>query len=317
MRTKRTPTIAPVRYSWFRLLLMGHFRACLSSISRLSCTPFATLLTVVVIGVSLALPLGLFIIVQNAQTLSQQWNKGQQLSVFLKTGMSQPQIDEFLISLRLNPQIRSLQYISPENAMAEFQEAAGMKALLGSLPDNPLPGVVVVTPRQTHSTFEIGRLVAKLRRSPQVDWVQFDYQWVERLLTILLLLKRFVWAFASLLGLGVLLTISNTIRLATENYRRELEIIKLMGATNAFIRRPLLYAGIIFGVLGGVIAWLCVDFIILWLQGTITELSKLYSSGFQLSGLGIDTAALMILIGGGLGLLAAYVVISRELRSLP
>ncbi len=315
-RNQPSAGVSSLRYSWLSQLFMGHARACFSSIVRLSRTPFATLLTMIVVGISLALPLGLFVLVQNAQMLSQQWNKGQQLSLFLRMDVSQSEVDEFLVKLQLDPQISSFQYITPDEALSEFQEAAGMKTLLESLPSNPLPGVVIVTPKENHSTPSMRRLVSRLKHDPQVDLVQFDYRWIERLLTIILLLKKFVWAFAMLLGVGVIMVIGNTIRLATENHRNELEIIRLMGATNAFIRRPLLYTGTIFGVLGGIIAWLCVDFMILWLQSTVTHLANLYSSHFHLDELGLFMALSMIMMGGGLGFLASYVVISRELRTM-
>jgi cell division transport system permease protein len=151
---------------------------------------------------------------------------------------------------------------------------------------------------------------------PQIDQAVLDLEWVQRLYSMMALGKRLVIALAALLALGVLLVVGNTIRLAIESRRDEIVIVKLVGGTNAFVRRPFLYTGLWYGLGGGILAWLIIGFGLFWLSSPVAELAGLYRSQFELQGLGIGDSLMMWLCGGLLGLAGAWLAVSRHLGAI-
>lgn len=207
--------------------------------------------------------------------------------------------------------------ISREAALKEFQELSGFRAALKALVENPLPTVIVVQPGPQWITDDRAQnLLEKLARRPEVEAAQFDLQWVKRLQAIMAIVERGVLVLALFLSLAVLLIVGNTIRLGILNRREEIEISKLFGATNAFIRRPFLYTGFWYGLLGGVIAWFLVSGSFELLRGPVQGLAELYAGGFTLSGLGFE--ATLILLGSGalLGLFGSWVAVGRHLGEI-
>jgi cell division transport system permease protein len=288
-----------------------------ASLGQLVRAPVATLMTVAVIGITLALPAGLYVLLDNARQASGGWDQGAQVSLFLKPAVTDAQAQALLARLRRLPAVAEVQFISREAALAEFKKLSGFGDALDKLASNPLPAVVVVRPTPAHSqTQALEGLVADLRRDPAVDLAQVDLEWVKRLQLLLIIAQRGVSMLAILLGLAVLLIIGNTIRLAVLNRREEIEVIKLIGGTDSFIRRPFLYAGCLYGLLGGVLAWLLIQASLALLSGPIGELSALYGSAYTLIGLPGKASGLLLLAGGGLGWLGARVAVERHLRAI-
>ncbi|MDJ0808141.1 MAG: permease-like cell division protein FtsX [Gammaproteobacteria bacterium] len=297
--------------------LQRHAQVALSSLGRLARLPFSTLMTSSVIGIALALPMGLHLLLSNLQQVTGGWETGATISLFLKQAVSDQQAGELADSLRQHQRIESVELISKASALKEFRRLSGFGEALQALDSNPLPALLVIQPKIAFSTPESAEaLVKELERLAEADIVQLDLQWVRRLQAITRIAQRGVLVLASLLGLAVLLIIGNTIRLEIQHRHAEIEITKLIGATNAFIRRPFLYTGFWYGLFGGIIAWLMVASSIGLLSGPIANLASLYQSGFGLNSLEPGTALILLSGSAGLGLCGSWLAVSRHLSAI-
>ncbi len=304
-------------YSPMVLYFIRHLQACVSSLGRMSLTPIATLLTIAVIGVSMALPAGLLILLKDAQGLLLTWQSSTDISVFLKVGTPEAEAESLLSQIKLMPMVRQATYISPEEGLQQFEKTADFNNILSALPSNPLPPVIEIEPmfHQT-SNLELSQLIESIKQLPNVDVAQFDTQWVQRLYAIVTLVRRSIWALSSLLALGVMLVIGNTIRLLTQNRQYEIEVLKLVGASNAFVRRPFLYSGLLYGMFGAITAWFFVDVILLWLRHPMAVLAELYQSDFAITGMPLSSVLLLLLLGGALGISGAYLAVNRHINAM-
>lgn len=295
----------------------NHLHAVISSCGRLTRTPLATLMTLIVIGVALALPTGLFVLLQNIKTVSQGLNDSSQISLYLKMDVPANQIQNLMQRLRQQPDITAVKYISPQQGLAEFKLQTDFQNALSQLKENPLPPVVLVQPDSAFaSPAPLNQLLQNLKKLPEVDVAQFDMQWIKRLYAIIDLSKRIVYAIGTLLGLGVLFIIGNTIHLTLQKYRREIEVFKLVGATDTFIRRPFLYTGMLYGLLGSLVAWFLVSILLWWLATPVKSLAALYGSHFLLQNLSLSSSLILIAIGIILGLIGAWLAVGKHLRSI-
>ncbi|MBA1445557.1 MAG: permease-like cell division protein FtsX [Chromatiales bacterium] len=307
------------RHPGFRpnIWLQRHLQVALASLGRLTHTPLGTLMTAAVIGIALALPIGLHVMLNNLQNVSGGWESGASISLFLKQEISDKRAVALSKKLRLHQRIESVQVISKASAMAEFRRLSGFGDALEALDSNPLPALLVILPKSEYSTPVTAQLlVRELGLLPETDIVQLDLQWVRRLQAITEIAQRAVLVLATLLGLAVLLIIGNTIRLEIQNRHAEIEITKLIGATNGFIRRPFLYTGLWYGLFGGIIAWLLVAISILLISGPVAQLAMLYQSAFDLSSLDITTTLLLLAGSAGLGLLGSWIAVGRHLSEI-
>ena len=297
--------------------LQRHAQVALSSLGRLVRLPLSTLMTSAVIGIALALPMGLHLLLNNLQQVTGGWETGATISLFLKQEISDHQADELAEKLRAHQRIEEIQMISKASALEEFRRLSGFGEALQALDSNPLPALLVIQPKSAFSTPESAQdLVRQLEMLPEADIVQLDLQWVRRLQAITRIAQRGVLVLGSLLGLAVLLIIGNTIRLEIQNRHAEIEITKLIGATNAFIRRPFLYTGIWYGLFGGVIAWLMVVFSLGLISGPVANLASLYQSAFDLSSLDLGNVSMLLLGSAGLGLCGSWIAVSRHLSAI-
>jgi cell division transport system permease protein len=297
--------------------IVRHLQVFFATLGELAHAPLANGLTIAVIGVTLALPAALYVGVQNLQRLSGGLDAAGQVSLFLKRDTAQKEIDALAARLRGRSEVESVTYLSPDAAFEEFRRVSGFGAALDALPRNPLPPVLLVAPAPAHrSTAALRALTAELGRIPTVELAQFDLEWVQRLQAILRLAERGVWMLATLLAVAVLLIVGNTIRLAVLNRREEIEIVRLVGGTDAFIRRPFLYAGTLQGALGALLAWLLVAGTLGLLGGPISELATLYGSSVGASGLGANASLLLLAGGAGLGWLGSRIAVGRHLRRI-
>lgn len=297
--------------------LQRHAQMALFSLGRLVHLPLSTLMTSAVIGIALALPIGLHLLLNNLQQITGGWESGATISMFLKQEISDHQAEELAKELRLHQRIETIQMISKASALEEFRRLSGFGEALQTLHNNPLPALLVIQPKIAFSSPENAKhLVSELESRPEADIVQLDLQWVRRLQAITQIAQRGVWVLASLLGLAVLLIIGNTIRLEIQNRHAEIEISKLIGATNAFIRRPFLYTGIWYGLFGGIIAWLMVAFSISLLRTPVSNLASLYQSTFDLSSLDMGSVFMLLSSSAGLGLLGSWLAVGRHLSAI-
>jgi cell division transport system permease protein len=294
-----------------------HGQASISSLGQITRAPFANILTVLVIGIALALPLSLLVLVKNLQQVSSHWDHGTGVSVFLAQDLSSSQIDQVLSQLRVMPGVADLHYISPNEGWQTFREQTGMQDVLSELPNNPLPAVVEIQPAiALQSPAAINQLLNELRVIPGVEVAQMDVAWVKRLYALLDLGTRIIYALGLLLAAAVALVVGNTIRLIIQNHSQEIKVIKLVGGTNRFIRRPFLYMGIFYGLFGAVMALILVNVFIALLQSPVDHLVRLYNSFFQLQGLQFAEVESVLLIGTMLGLLGAWLAVGRQLSKI-
>ncbi len=297
--------------------LLRHAQVFFFSLGQLTRTPVATLLTVAVIGITLALPAGLYVGIVNVQQLADGWQDNGQISLFLKQEVTAAATEKLADRIRRMPGVAGVDYISRDAALAEFKKLSGFGNALNALDRNPLPAVLVVHPAARHADPDkLQALLKELRRSNEVDIAQLDLDWVRRLHAILDLAQQAVLILAGGLAVAVLLIIGNTIRLAVLNRRDEIEITKLIGGTNAFIRRPFLYAGILQGLFGAIFAWLLVGLALLLLSDPIHRLAGLYGSRFEIENLGFLATLTLIATGGLLGWLGSRLAVGRHLRAI-
>jgi len=294
-----------------------HKLMAVDSLKRLLAAPGSSLMTWLVLAIALSLPMTLYVSLENVKQLSRNWDQTSQISVYLKKGVLERFANEMTQDIADWPNVSSAIYIGPDQALKEFSATTGLSDVIFGLADNPLPGVISVIPRlanQDENTLE--QLQQKLQALRHVDSVQLDLMWVKRLYQFMELGQRLVWALAALLGLAVLLIIGNTIRLSIESRRDEIRVVKLVGGTDAFVRRPFLYTGLWFGLGGGLIAWILLSAGLFWLSGPVEQLISLYGSEFTLQGLGFVDSLLLIFDGVILGWLGAWLAVSRHLSSI-
>lgn len=294
--------------------LLRHTQVLLATLGQMARAPLATGLTLTVIGITLALPSGLYVVLDNLDRLSAGWDRGAQVSLFLKREVSEAGALRLAQQIRALPTVSGVDFISRAAALAEFKRDSGFGAALNALDSNPLPAVLVVRPAASDNPVAVETLVASLARLPGVEFAQLDIEWLRRLAAILQLAERAVLLLAALLSLAVLLIIGNTIRLAVVNRQTEIEIVQLVGGTAAFVRRPFLYAGLLQGLFGGLLAWALVDIGLWLLGGPARELAGLYGSQFTLIGLETGSGAALALGGAMLGWMGARLAVDQQLR---
>lgn len=307
----------PSSKKWLNTYFSHHQQAFYNSVQQFLRAPVANLMTVIVIAIALALPAGAFVVLQNIRALSQGWDRGERISLFLKLDVSDSQAQAFAQQLAMNRDLASVHYISSQQGLAEFKKRSGFGDVLTQLNTNPLPAVIEVLPAKHLKTPEqIENLLEQLKHLPNVDIAQLDMEWLQRLYSLIDLGEHLVLALGIFLGIGVLFIIGNTIRLAIVGRREEIQVIKLVGGTHGFIQRPFLYIGMMYGLLGAILAWTIVWFILYWLSDPITRLIVLYQSLFHLEG--FDFVSTIFLFAGGaiLGIVGAWVVVNRQLSSI-
>lgn len=298
--------------SWW----LHHRTTFIGSLSRLLSTPVQTLMTSLVVAIALALPATLFVALGNIQQLGDSWDAKPKMSVYLNVRAREKAIEQFIREVESMKEVASVQFLSSEEALESFQRFSGFGEALSGLADNPLPATVIIAPRSELQAYELKRFGERLNENAIVDEVSFDMEWVKRLRELMVLGKKIVVALASLLGLGVLLAIGNTIRLAIENRRDEIVVTKLVGGTDAFVRRPFMYAGAWYGFFGGTLACVIVAVGFFTLSDTVGRLAFLYQSDFSLQGLTLLQNLQLLLASTLLGWLGARLAVGRHLSSI-
>ncbi len=297
--------------------LTRHLQTLVGSLGRLSRQPLANVLTILVIGIALALPACLQVLVANVRAASGDWSAAVDVSVYLKQSVAERDAKAVAERIRQRRDVGSVEFISADAALREFREFSGFGPALDALSENPLPHALVVRPAAEFVTpAHVEALAEDLRRLPEIELVQLDTAWVSRLYAMLDLARRTALLAGLLLGVGVMVIVGNTIRLDIQNRREEIEVSKLVGGSDAFVRRPFLYSGVWYGLGGGLVAWLIVGIVITVLSGPVRRIAGLYGSDFALVGLGWQSGLGLVAIGVGLGWLGSFVTASRHLREI-
>ena len=296
----------------------GHHKdAILHSLLRLWHTPLSTWITLAAIAIALSLPASLHLFLKNLKSLTDDKREVPTISIFIKKGVSEKQARDRAELLRELSEIDKVVVITKEQGLKDFQQITGFAEAIDTLDQNPLPHVLVVTPHLKllgDPENDMKNLARKLKSYSEVDLVQMDIEWVQRLRGILRITERIILIISVLLGLTVLLVIGNTIRLNIENRKEEIEVSKLIGATTAYIRRPFLYTGIWYGLFGGIISLVLVHIALLFLVTPVNELAQLYGGSFSISGLGIKNTLYILFISSFLGLIGAWLAVGKHLK---
>ncbi|MGI9229808.1 MAG: permease-like cell division protein FtsX [Gammaproteobacteria bacterium] len=299
-----------------RAWLTQHAQAFVFSLGQLYKYPLGTFLTAAVIGISLALPAGFYLLLENMRQISDGWEYSSDISLFLRHDHPDHQVGTLVDQIRAMDGVMQVTIIDRDQALAEYRALSGFDQAVDLLVDNPLPNVLLIKPQPGElGSASIQVLLEQLRQLPQVDAAQFDRQWVQRLFLIMQIIQRTIIVLSVILGIAVLLIVGNTIRLAIYNRRQEIEINKLFGATNAFIQRPFLYYGLLQGIIGGLIACVLLQIAAQGLHGPVSRLSLLYNDPFQLSTLGLFDGLAVTLSGGLLGIVGAFLSVRRHIKA--
>ncbi|SFM47345.1 permease-like cell division protein FtsX [Marinobacter pelagius] len=294
-----------------------HRKVAKDSARRLWKTPVGTGMTWTVMGVALALPVALLLLLTSLQGVSAGWESSARVTAYLQLEVPLEDARGLVDEIRTDSRISDIELVDREQALAEFRANSGLEDALDYLEENPLPHTLLITPdERSRSATGVEALVTFVRGLEGVERVQVDLGWLQRLNAMTDLLARAVWALAILLAAAVILVIGNTVRLAIESRRDEILVAKLVGGTDAFVRRPFLYTGAWYGLGGGVVAWILLQLSLWWLSGPIERLAGLYRSDFTLVGLGLDGVLALIIVAMLLGWLGAWVAVKRHLDDI-
>ena len=286
-----------------------HLYSVVSSLGRAVRRPWATLLTVGVMAVAFALPLGLWLALQNVGHFAGDVQQSREIDLFLTPETPVARAQALAETLRARDDVASVELRTPEQGLAEFRQRSGLADSLDLLDGNPLPALLVVVPEGDEA-----RLVAALEALPETDLLQHDAAWRERLTGWMGFGERLTWVLAALFGLGALLVVGNTVRLDIQSRREEIGVLQLLGASDGFIRRPFVYLGAWYGLAAGALALGLLTLAALALRDPLAALARSYGSPFALSGLDPLGAALVVLAATIVGWLGAWLVTGHFLR---
>lgn len=295
--------------------LSHHRRVCLSTLAELLGNPVSSMMTWLVIGIALGLPLILYVVLQNVSSISGDWGGKPRVALYLTQDATIEAGQALKRQIEQRVDIDKAVFISSTRALQEFQRRSGFGEVLSTLDRNPLPHVIEVEPANP-DPIDLGRLVSVWEENALIGKVSVDLKWLERLFALLVFAERLVTALAIVLGLGVMLIMGNTIRLAIENRRQEIEVIKLVGGTDAFVRRPFLYLGFWYGLGGAVTAFFLLQTSLYFLSSPVEMLAQSYRDNFALQGLDFLGNLLLLVSGSILGIIGSVLAVSRHLADI-
>ena len=296
-------------------LVKLHRRIATHSASRLLQTPASSLVTLFVVAVALLLPALLFGLNSNLASLLAGFQNSAQVTLYLQDSVSEADGEEISNDLLTRNDIENAYYVSPSQALDEFGASSGLEDLLTEMTANPLPGAIVLTPSDV-SSVAVDELARQLQKLSQVDVVQIDSLWLQRLAAISNLVSAIGRVLAVIVILGLFFVVGNTIKLAIENRKAEILVIKLVGGSDMYAARPFLYTGLLYGLGGGVLATLLQGIVLATFNSNLEVLMRLYESDFQLRGFGLMSSLLIIVAGAAIGWTAALMASLRHIRAI-
>ncbi|SFI82101.1 permease-like cell division protein FtsX [Nitrosomonas sp. Nm34] len=298
-----------------KLWLSQHWQALSRALRQLANTPLSSLLSIIVIGIAFSLPLGIYTMLGNLQAISSDTASTPQLSIFLKLNASQAEIENVNSKLEEFPHIASFQFISREIALQQLQQESSLNEVVNNLPKNPLPDAFIINLQQILPD-ELENIRAVIKKWSEIEHVQVDTDWARRVDALLRLGQLAVVMLAVVLGFALIIVVFNTIRLQILTKRDEIEVIKLIGATDSFIRRPFLYFGAIQGMAGAAAGWLLIALCIQAINESLMELTQLYATDFHLNYLSLDDSLSLLIFSALLGWLGARLSVAQHLSQI-
>lgn len=293
-------------------LFIQHSQVIRLTLQRLMHTPITSLLNILVIGIALSLPVGGYVLLKNLQNVAGQLAGTPQISVFLALDTSQAEIDRISKQLKEHAAIDHIEFVPRDLALKQLQQSTGLADVVGGLPQNPLPDAFIVYPVAMEAQ-KLELLRDDLKSWPHFEHVQLDSSWARKLEAILKFGRLAVGILAAMLSFALVAITFNTIRLQILTRREEIEVSKLIGATNGFIRRPFLYYGFLQGLLGGIAAWLVIALSLALLNYSLAGLAQSYGSSFSLSHLSFGDSLTLLVFSAYLGWLGAWLSVSQHL----
>ncbi len=295
---------------------LHHLQSLLFSLGKLYKNPGSTLMTIAVIAITLSLPGSFYLFLKNIEDLSGGIRSSTQITLYLKKHINKQRALELKKELTSFNTIASVTFLSKQKALEDFKKTSGLSRSIEQLNSNPLPHTLIVQPTDLADTLTIKTLLAKLTAINDVENAKMDTEWINRLFSILTIIERVIIIISLLFGFAVLLIVGNTIRLDIQNRAKEITVIKLVGATDAYIRRPFLYGGIWYGLLGGLLSWLIVFFSTLLLAGPVNNLSTLYHTQITIHTFTFSEFVLLVLSSTLLGLSGSWIAVTKHLGNI-
>lgn len=289
-----------------------HLRVLIATLRRLFAAPVSSALNILIMGIAISLPVGLYVLLQNVEDLSVRVSGTPQISVFMSLKASKGQIAQIGNRLAQQPGIARTEFVPRAQALQQLKQNSGLADVVAGLAENPLPDAFIAYPKTTDP-----RLLESLRDEvstwPNVAHVQLDSAWARKLDAMVGFVRTGVLILAALLSIALVAITFNTIRLQILTQRDEIEISKLIGATDSFIRRPFLYFGFVQGVAAGAAAWLIIAASLALLNVKLTAVAHMYGSSFTLHYLAVGDSFSLLLFAGYLGWLGAWLSVSQHL----
>ena len=295
---------------------LHHMQSLVFSLGKIYKTPTTTIMTVAVIGITLSLPGGFYLFLKNIDAVSGDFRSSSQIALYLDIELDEKKARALEHQVADMPEVAETEFVSKQESLEKFRQTSGFGKSIDTLSSNPLPHTIIVEPASSADTFAVKNLLNLLQTLPGVEIAKLDTEWLERLYTILEIAKRSVAIITILFGFAVLLIIGNTIRLDIQNRYQEIIVTKLIGATNAFIRRPFLYGGLWYGLLGGVISWLIVEIGYLAISGPLERLNLLYQADLVLITFTFQDFIILISSSTLLGLTGSWIAVARHLNQI-
>ena len=316
MRSSNIRRDKPATTNRFTAYLLHHLQSLLFSLSKIYESPATTIMTVAVIGITLSLPSGFYVFLKNIDAMSGDFRSTTQITLYLALKTDDTQAKGLRSQIENMQQVESTEFISRQDALEAFRQSSGFGKSIDTLSSNPLPHTIIVQPVKSLDTFAVKNLLNALQANPEVDIAKLDTEWLERLYTILEIAQRSVAIITILFSFAVLLIIGNTIRLDIQNRYQEIIVTKLIGATNAFIRRPFLYGGLWYGLFGGITAWIIVELGFLAISGPLNQLQLLYQAELVFVTFTVQDFGILLLSSTLLGLSGSWVAVARHLNQI-
>lgn len=295
--------------------LAQHGRVLLFTMRRFLATPTSSLLNILVIGIALSLPGGLYVLLQNVQGMTEQLAVTPQISVFLSMDASHDDVAHINKQLKQHGAVDRVEFVPRDRALKQLKQSTGLADVIGGLTQNPLPDAFIVYPKES-DVHLLEALRDELVKWPKLEHVQMDSDWARKLEALLKFGRLAVLILAILLSLALVAVTFNTIRLQILTRHDEIEVSKLIGATNSFIRRPFLYFGLLQGLLGGVAAWLIIVLSVYLLNNSLAGLAQLYTGNFSLHLPPAGDSLALLCFSTWLGWMGAWLSMAQHLRQI-
>jgi cell division transport system permease protein len=306
----------PATFNKMAAYFLHHMQSLVFSLGKIYAAPTTTIMTVAVIGITLSLPGGFYLFLKNIDAMSGDFRSSTQITLYLDIDITDKKARAVQSEVANIPDVGDTKFVSKQESLEAFRRTSGFGKSIDTLASNPLPHTIIVEPLSSADTFAVKNLLNSLQALPGVAIAKLDTEWLERLYAILEIAKRSVAIVTLLFAFAVLLIIGNTIRLDIQNRYQEIIVTKLIGATNAFIRRPFLYGGLWYGLLGGIISWLIVEIGYMSISGPLNRLNLLYQADLVLITFTFQDFIILISSSTLLGLTGSWIAVARHLNQI-